>query len=76
MWPTQNLAWVGRRDPELARAAHRWISTIMPSLCAHMRKSKGPAYYRHYLEKVLAPHELEWLRTRHCAPVAALQVRG
>ena len=72
----QNLAWVGRRDPALAHAAHRWIAAVMPSLCAHLRKSKGGTYYPHFLEGVLSAHELEWLRARNCPPIAALQASG
>ena len=68
----QCISFVGRTNPELLPALHRWTAAVLPALASYLRQQEH--YMDTHLAAVLAPSELAWLRQRGIPPIAALQV--
>lgn len=68
----QCISYVGRSNPELLPALHRWTAAVLPALASYLRQQEH--YLETHLAAVLAPSELAWLRQRGIPPIAALQV--
>lgn len=68
----QSLCYVGRDNPHLVPALHRWNAAFTPALASYLRQKQH--YLDDHLAAVLPEAELEWLKARGSPPIAVLQV--
>ncbi|KAI7838066.1 hypothetical protein COHA_008149 [Chlorella ohadii] len=67
-----SLCYVGRDNPHLVPALHRWNAAFTPALASYLRQKQH--YLDDHLAAVLPEAELEWLKARGSPPIAVLQV--